>query len=188
MLYERGALWWIESAGGPLVLLSEQYLSAWLGHAPAWEVWMDPDATGLPDDQPEASQMTDYERAGMINGYIGVLAVGDGQGVVLSGDWLATAWLSVSETEGMLIRWVYGTDQAGLLERLTPISSDGWTRNVDSFQIGRHSLALFDAAWPGSEAPERITITLLEGEYTVDTAIVLPEQHTKLVLHRLRRH
>lgn len=34
---------------------------------------------------------------------------------------MSTAWWPFSETEGILIRWVYGEDEAGLLQRLLPI-------------------------------------------------------------------
>lgn len=187
MRYQRGDLWWIESAGGPLLLLDNQYLPAWLGHAPAWEAWMDLDSVGLSDDQPQSSQPTDYERACQINGYVGILDVGGGQGVVLSGDWLATAWLPLNESEGILIRWIHGVDQAGLLQRLMPITSADWNESIGLFRIRSQPLSLFDSAWPGEEAPERLLVALIEGEYTIDTAIVLPDQQTELVLHRLRR-
>ncbi len=184
MIYERGPLRWIDSFGGPLLLLSSEYFSVWQG------VLTDFDRYGYNwpyPDEPSPPEETDYDRACAIQGYIGLVNVGDGQGVVLGDAPMSTAWWPLSATEGLLIRWVYGGDAVGLLQRLLPIDERTWESTGTLFQISQNPLYLFDSSAAGEEETERLTITLAAGEFAIDTAIARPDEHTEMVVHRLRR-
>jgi hypothetical protein len=47
-------------------------------------------------------------------------------------------------------------------------------------------LLLFDAACPGSDIDSSLTIELVAGRYSIDSAIAQPDEETSLILHRLR--
>lgn len=180
MSYQKDPLQWIASAGGPLILLPGEYISDWTG-------------VGLFDEQLDFEIMPppkgdDYERACAVEGYLGLLEVGSGHGLVLGDDPMSTAWWQHSASEGILIRWVYGDGEADLMQLLMPIDDRIWTSSDLIFVVGKHPLFLFDSALCGEEATdERLTITLADGPYTIDTAIVRPNARTEMVLHRLRR-
>lgn len=180
MSHFQDPLHWIASAGGPLILLSGEYASKWLG-------------VGLLDEELDfdimpPSQNTDYDRACAVEGYLGLLEVGAGQGLVLGDEPMSTAWWQLTATEGVLIRWVYGDGETDLVQLLTPFEEHAWTSSRLNLSVGKHPLYLFDSALPGDEAiDERLTITLAEGSFAIDTAIARPNAHTEVVLHRLRK-
>ncbi len=86
--YDAGTLLWMESGGGPLLLVPGEYLPFWGG--------IDPPTDGRQivahfryggDDAPA----TDYDRACDVDDYLGVIEVGSGCGVVLGDEPLPTA-------------------------------------------------------------------------------------------------
>jgi hypothetical protein len=192
MISEKGPLTWFDSAGGPLLLLSRRYMHSWKGYSPAWlgrlgeEDW---DDDSLLEDSPTTEEKTDYDRACAVaaGGYLGVLEVDGGQGVVLGDMHMSTAWWPMGETEGIFIRWMYGDDPPSLMQRLLPMADDIWTTAEFTMHIDQDPLYLFDSASPGVEEPRHLSVMLAEGEYAIDTAIAQPDSRTQLVLHRLWR-
>jgi hypothetical protein len=185
MIYDLGSLQWIDSAGGPLLLLSSGLFRKWNGVITEFARnggydWPYP-------DEPKEPETTDYDRACAITGYVGLVTVGGGQGLVLGDMPMSTAWAPLSTSEGILIRWMYGNDAAGLLSRLLPIAESIWKPAGVTFAAGEEPLYLFDSAAPGEDATERLTITLVPGEYAIDAAIARPDAHTEMALHPLRR-
>lgn len=176
-MYERGQIRWIESDGGPLLLLSSAQLTAWSGYAIELEA-----------DGPSSSE-TDYERACAVEDYLGLIAVADGQGVVLGDEPMATAWRSVSSVEGIFIRWVYGEDEGQMSEYMSHIGTVQWRPTGVSLAVAGEPLYLFDAAWPGADVIEYeyLKISLDAGTYSFDTGTLRAGDRTELILHRLRR-
>lgn len=175
--YQQHQLEWIDSNGGPLILLSREFLTGWSGADP-----QEPR-----DDKVQTVQETDYDRAGAISGYIGLLPVGRGQGVVFWGEPMPTAWVPLTTTMGVFVRWSYGEEQTDVIGYVKHIEERIWASSGLAFMVGRQPLCLFDAAWPGQEVSEYLTIPLDEGAYAIDTGIARPGNHTELVIHRFRR-
>lgn len=182
---QEDSLRWIESGGGPLILLSGEYLLAWSGLEPATTPPEGADPSTLPP--------TDYERACFVLDQVGLVPVLDGQGLVLGDEPLSTAWWEVSPTEGILVRWVYGVDDERVIDFLDHVDERvpdrRWKPNGLTFSVGTLPLYLFDTAWPGREVnqTEYLTCALEPGDYAVDTAVALPDADTEVLLHRLRR-
>ncbi len=174
---QRHHLEWIDSAGGPLILLSRELLTAWSGAFPQEPA----------DDEVQAVQETDYDRAGAISGYIGLLPVAHGQGVIFWGEPMSTAWVPLTTTEGIFVRWSYGEEQTDVIGYVKRMEERTWESSGLTFVVGRQPLCLFDAAWPGQEVPEYLTIALDEGTYAIDTGIARPDNRTELIVHRFRR-
>lgn len=183
MIYERGPLQWIDSAGGPLLLLSSEHFSEWRG------VFTEFDSYGYdwPYPDPPPPQATDYDRACAITGYVGLVDVGEAQGVVLGDEPMSTAWWPLSGEAGILIRWKYADESANLLQRLLPIDEGAWEPSDVSVACSGQSLYLFDSSAAGEQETERLTITFAAGEYAVDTGFLQPDPHTQMVVHRVRR-
>lgn len=184
MLDEESPLHWLECGGGPLILLSGEYVSAWSGYTRA-------DAAGAPSGGTGPIGQTDYERARTVEGDLGSVAVDGGQGLVLSNEPMATAWWAKSPTEGIVVCWMNGEDEAAVIQYLARIEEQIWAPSGITFVVGEHPLYVFDAILPGGEATEYLAEYLLvrldEGRYAVDTGIVRPDAQTELMLHRFRR-
>jgi hypothetical protein len=81
---------WIESTGGPLLLLERALLPYWHG------------SFG------NTTAATDYDRACEIADYVGAIEVGSGIGVVLGEEPFSTTWWRSSEElrNSCIVRWV----------------------------------------------------------------------------------
>src|SRR5437868_5069553 len=162
---------WVESEGGPLLLLAAPYVRYWEGVDPpsAGRVvearfrWRDPSAPA-----------TDYDRACDVDDWLGVLPVGPSEGLVLGGDPTPTAWRSDAPDAGTLVRWIVADSGADVAGHLARITQDIWTGSRTAFAVDDTPLYLFDAALPGDELvalgdQERLTIHLAPGRYVVRT-------------------
>ena len=159
---------WINSAGGPLVLLQESLLPHWSG-----------------DDD------SDYDRACRIDDYLGLIGVGPGEALVLGEEPFRTCWLQLPEMSGgTIVRWVFAPSEAAVLRSLSEVQGIVWSETNLVLNITT-KLLLFDAVCPGSD-PDclgtgcLIVINLEPGEYSIETARFQPDKETSLILHRMR--
>jgi hypothetical protein len=91
LFWYGGAVRWMQSNAGPLLLVPGEHLPSWEGVAPpadgrhieAQFRWNRRDAPA-----------TDYDRACDVTGYLGLLSIGTGHGLVLGDELHATAWLA----------------------------------------------------------------------------------------------
>ncbi|HJR40606.1 MAG TPA: Imm21 family immunity protein [Gemmatimonadaceae bacterium] len=164
-----GSLDWLESNGGPLLLLSEELLPSWQGA-----------------DGP-MSGSTDYERACATRQPLERIRVGSGTGLVLGDEPISTAWMpDASGAGGVLVRLSAAGDQ-GVAERAIRQGTAAASPRGSSLVMSvRGPMVLFDAAHPGTDLPPRaLRIELPAGEYEVDTLSLQPDPDTTLLLHRL---
>lgn len=91
---EPGEVEWMESSGGPLIVVSDAALPSWCGSDSA---------------EPEA----DYDRACDIDDRIGLIPVGGEAALVHAGDPASTAFLP---ERGLFVRWCAAESEAELLE------------------------------------------------------------------------
>lgn len=177
---------WATSNGGPLLLLSAEYLPDWAGVTveDPFDRPRDPAGNLIPDD---------YERACAVaetSGYLGLIAVGSGQGLVLGDEPMQTAWWPLSTLEGILVRWQCADSEAQVVEYLQRIAHQSWEPTGIALTVASQPLYLFDSACSGSEAEEmpHLVIALDAGEYATETGFTPRDmQRLELVLHRLRR-
>jgi hypothetical protein len=165
-------LLWLESNGGPLLLLDQSWLPAWNGYSDA----------ALPVDAPG----TDYARACAVDDYLGLLTIGFGAGLVLGDEPLMTAWWpSFDQPGGTLIRWRWANDEAVWRDALSRLASLPWSNPSVVLPVPTGHAVLFDAADPGWDIKESLTLELAPGTYEVDTAEYQPDEETAFLLHRL---
>jgi hypothetical protein len=178
---DSSSLRWVESNGGPLLLLPEMLLPSWTGsdEPPVWrnikaKFRFNPDG-----------RATDYDRACDVHDFVGVIEVGDGTGLVLGDEPLATTWWP-SIDGGFLVRWDFGDSDEAVRAHLARLESAGPWEPGPTFECSRGPLILFDSADPGLDPlNERLTIELKPGKYLLGTCHHKPDSQTSLRLHRL---
>lgn len=161
-MIREGKLRWISSAGGPLVVLQQSTLSSWGG------------ALG-----------GDYDRAGAIRGYIGIIKQGELDAIVLWGEPLETAYYAGAKGQ-FLVRWSYGPDDTAVLNSLDrmhaaamSVSEDLVVEVVDDRQF------IIDAAAPGYDAEEQVPLSLTPGRYVIASGIYRPSPEIEMIVHPL---
>lgn len=78
---------WIESYGGPLLLLPSELFTEWRGVLTEFDHY----GYDWPYPDPPPPEESDYDGACAMEGHIGLISVGDGQAVVLSDKPMSTA-------------------------------------------------------------------------------------------------
>lgn len=195
----ESGLAWMSSNGGPLLLVPGELLLSWGGvcpptdgqHIEATFRWDGPD-----------SPACDYDRAcDFVDSHLALLEIGAGQGLVLGGDPMSTAWWPMTSSDspanggGILIRWFYADSEADVIEAVQRIPEAAWIDDGLALVVEQAPLYLMDAASPGGELGEfdvlgihedHLKIHLSAGRYAIATAVVEPDAHTSLALHRLK--
>ncbi|MFJ6833992.1 immunity 21 family protein [Streptomyces sp. NPDC091209] len=163
---DPGAVQWVESGGGPLIAIPETVLPFWAG------------ADG--DDM-----SCDYDRACDVDGFVGLLPVGDTWALVLGDDPASTTYLP---EHGTFVRWCAAESEDELLSVVPAALAEAvWEPEVRWNVPG--PVVLFDAAWPGaaSEGTDHLTVALEPGLYGVRATRVEPGPETWVGLVQLRR-
>jgi hypothetical protein len=174
---------WIESAGGPLLLLSEKRLGDWGG---VFDLISGPAATASysPGGKP-----TDYDRACSVDAFIGVISVGTDEGVVLGDEPMRTAWIPYhSGNGGIVVRWVFGESEEEFLNWIDKIP-ESLFQAEGAFNVKEPRLLLFDSAAAGCNVATRpeeyLSIELQPGRYQIRTAVFRPDKRSCMVVHSL---
>jgi len=163
---DPGAVQWVESGGGPLIAIPETVLPFWAG------------ADG--DDM-----SCDYDRACDVEGFIGLLPVGDTRALVLGDDPASTTYLP---EHGAFVRWCAADSEDELLAVVpAALARAAWEPEVEWTVPG--PVVLFDAAWPGTASgnTDHLRVVLEPGRYGVRAAHVEPGPETWVGLVQLRR-
>ncbi|MFJ9459819.1 Imm21 family immunity protein [Kitasatospora sp. NPDC101447] len=152
---------WIDSEGGPLVLVPEAALGAWTG-----------------------SEGADYDRACGVDGHVGLLDVGGAQALVLGDGPLSTTHLP---ERGLLLRWMAAESEEAILAALPrALQLAEWEPEL-TWEVGNGPVYLFDAGWTGGESATegRLRLDLPAGRRRVRAARVEPDEQAQVVLVRL---
>jgi len=177
------ALQWSHSNGGPLLVLPSSLLGAWEGTDEP-EPYRAVQARSRWNPEGPA---TDYDRACDVTDLVGTVPVGEGEGLVLGDEPLATTWWPVAKIRGgFLVRWEYAETDAVAARWVSAIPGHlSWEPGV-RYRFQEGPLLLFDSAEPGLDpSGYRLEIALAGGTYEVHTAKWRPDASTSLLLHRL---
>ncbi|MFG2236806.1 immunity 21 family protein [Streptomyces sp. NPDC048723] len=161
---DPGLVDWVESGGGPLVVVPAEVLTRW---------------EGADSEGPES----DYDRACGVIGYTGLLAVGPSHALVLGDEPSSTAFLP---EHGVFVRWVAAESEAELLGSVeTALEDAAWEDGQVWDVLG--PVVLFDSAWPGSEVEpdNHARVDLAAGRYEVRAALAQPNPETAFQLVRV---
>lgn len=152
---------WIETGGGPHLLVPEELLSKWRG-IDGWSNHVNP------NDQ------SDYARACRITSWIGTVRCGDGSATVLAGDVGPIAWINADGLDGgYLVQWLGIDNEADILPAL---SSKGLEEAFAAEAAeqgmletgGSGKLKLIDSADIGTDlVQQNCSISLKPGRYNI---------------------
>ncbi|MFI6335284.1 immunity 21 family protein [Streptomyces sp. NPDC050535] len=161
-----GTVEWVESGGGPLIVIPEIVLPFW---------------SGADGDE----MYSDYDRACDVDGSIGLVPVGDTRALVLGDEPASTSYLP---EHGAFVRWCAADSEDDLLKGVpAALETAVWEPEVHWNVPG--AVILFDAAWPGttSTRTEHIRVALEPGRYAVRSTYAEPGPETWVGLVQLRR-
>ena len=175
---------WIQSNGGPLLLLSNSLLGAW-GGSDEPEPYLGVEARSRWNPRGRA---TDYDRACDVTDLVGTVQVGVGEGLVLGDEPLATTWRPIQEIGGgILVRWEYADSDIAAGRWVSAIPGSLPWEPAGRFSFEEGPLVLLDSAEPGLDpSGPRLEIGLSGGVYDVHTIRWRPDGRTSLLLHRLK--
>ncbi|MEU8506699.1 Imm21 family immunity protein [Streptomyces brevispora] len=155
---------WVESMGGPLIVVPVSALTAWRGSA----------ETGVLAG--DALAPDDYDRACAVDDLAGVIAVGDSgaQALVLADEPATSCFLPEHRA---FLRWLAADSEAGLKAAARAVlvdaateweecgtwASDGPATLMDSAEAG----AELDIGYPGGGTPAQASVPLPAGRWRV---------------------
>ena len=136
---------WVNSGGGPLIVIPVEIAHLWRGDG----------GLGLPVGDlsmvwETVLKHTDYGRACGVDDYLGVLAVGPGECLVLGDEPLATTFLPKKDG-GLIVRWVHAECEEDVVRAIQVVPENAWEPTPHIFHVGSGGLLLFDSACPGEE-------------------------------------
>jgi hypothetical protein len=148
---------WIETTGGPHVLIPQELVVNWKG------------VTGWFDNA-DLRDQSDYARACRVSGWLGVVSCGTGSAVVLSGDVGRVAWLPEAQC---FIQWIAGDGENYILDvarngRLLGALSSSDTEEL-TFSTGPSgTMHLFDSSESAeASTPDGQTVDFSPGQKVI---------------------
>ena len=173
---------WVESGGGPLLLLDQ-------GLAEHWTGIFTPGA----DPEEDPLEGTDYGRACEVEDYLDIIDIGLGQGVVLGGEPAPTTWWPLPEGGGLLVRWLGAEREEDVIAAVSDPSDVAWEAANIELHVTSRTLLLLDSACSAAECEpgavgglaDSLAIDIKPGTYRFDTALLEPNESMSLLLHRL---
>ncbi|WP_276483450.1 Imm21 family immunity protein [Paraflavitalea pollutisoli] len=179
---------WIESGGGPLVLMDENSVKGWSGvlDSRAYADNKLEDAADFMD-----AEQADYGKACLVEDMLGLVDVDDNQALVLNDDALPTTVLPPIDSVTVIARAVSGESFAKVeayLKQLPLASITDW-QEFGIFRVVDEYLVLFDAAAYAIilREPDYLAINMPVGSYFVSTAMYEPDEQTQVLLHKLEK-
>jgi Immunity protein 21 len=161
---------WIDTTGGPHVLLAEELLRHWRGIEGTFDPY-------------DPRDLSDYARACRVTSWLGTIPCGTGMALVLSGDTGPIAWMpNAAGHGGFLVQWI-GVDDEQQIE--PALQSEALARLLGSpeaetieFHVGATGrMRLFDSADHGANMTgDSLALYLSPGCYRMRAAyLALPE-------------
>ena len=159
---------WIESGGGPFILVPTDHLPRWRG------------VDGPGDDE------SDYDRACEVVDDVGVVEVGNADALVFGDEPFRTSWVSNEGEGGFVVRWVYADSENSVTKYISQGKLESVVKDAGvSVQLDGPCV-LFDAAEPGDDIRgESIAVGLTPGRYVVKSALVDVSSEVRLLIHEL---
>jgi hypothetical protein len=182
------SLKWIESAGGPLILISATSYNLWSGILKR-SSYLDGKVEEA-DDFLDADE-SDYGKACAVQDYLGVITVGNDTALVFGDEPMLTTVFYSADDKVVVARWFYGEDEQSFDNYLKTIDLnliDNWEFSL-TVNLSSDEQYLFDSASDASmldkENGEFLILNIKQGEYKIWTSIYEPDDKTKLMLHKL---
>lgn len=174
---------WIDTAGGPLILISDKSYNLWSGILKR-NSYLD----GKIEDADDFlnSDETDYGKACLVQDYLGIVDIGDDTVLVLGDAPLLTTVLHSAGNSVVMARWDYGENEELVDHYLKTIdlsSIDNWEFAL-TFKLSTDRQYLFDSACSASMLDngnnDCLSLNMKQGDYKIWTSIYEPDDKTKI--------
>ncbi|HWS34921.1 MAG TPA: Imm21 family immunity protein [Actinoplanes sp.] len=165
---------WVSSLGGPLIVVPQSALPWW---------------TGGDSAHGSAEDRDDYGRACAVDGFIGLIPVGEQHALVLGDDPADTMYLP---QERSFLRWLAADREEDLVGTARRALRGGvrWDADEDVTWVVDGPVVLFDAAWSGSDLELEVAghrvIDLEPGTYRVRAAQHTDDRNMMILVSLLR--
>jgi Immunity protein 21 len=161
---------WINSTGGPLILMDEISFSNWKGSL-------------------KHNGISDYERACMVDDYLGLVEFEKHLGLVLGDEPNQTSWINIGDSQGIIVRWVWADSEDEIKNALRNVSLwQNWEETDLQIKYETGKLKLFDSSLDASADKsilDCLDINLNSGVYSIETLFYQPTERLNLILHKL---
>lgn len=170
---------WLKSGGGPLICVDHQLAQYWNGTLNA--------ETASPSPIPSES---DYDRACGIQGYLGLIQIRDGYGLILGDMPLETTVVQPNPRTLFIVRLFYIEPGIDVLKILDTNANDYFDEDDESvnFQVVHSPIMVFDSAYAGYEEDKNIiSVEVPLGNYAVRTKTINQDRKASLLVHKFFR-
>lgn len=161
---------WINSEGGPLIMLADPLLEFWQG-------------CNVIGESP-----TDYDRACAVEDVVGLVNVGSGFGLVLGDEPFQTAWIPLDNRgRGTLVRWIHADSEDAVVSAMSRVPDEVFQSSGLIYPSDGSRMSVFDSALSGRSLAESevLKLDLPRGHYDILTSTFRPDENTAILLHRL---
>lgn len=179
---------WINSGGGPLILISEKSYKKWSGTFKR-ELYLQNEFVHA--DNFLSSEEADYGEACSIRDYVGLIEVSGETAIVLGDEPLSTTAFKSSDNNTLVIARCYYTNKETLpksiLTSIDLVAIGPWTLD-QKFEVQTETHFLFDSAFSGYTVDyddvEKMQLTIRKGNYAIWTTEYSPTEDSKFLLHK----
>lgn len=180
-------LTWIESAGGPLILISDKSYNLWSGILKR-SSYLDNKIENADDFlNPDEA---DYGKACLIEDYLGIVDIGDDIALVLGDEPLRTTVFHSVDNRIVIARWCYGETEESVASNLRSLdlnSINNWEFSL-ALKLSTSKQYLLDSACAANmlvkENDDYLLVNIKQGAYKIWTSIYEPDDKTKLIIHK----
>jgi len=163
---------WVESGGGPLILIDSDLALEW---------------GGLSGNSGSPESLSDYERACSIDDYLGLLGVQKGVALVLGDEPMRTSVKRLEQDDVMIVRWVWSPNETQIIESLPlALESADWLETALTIKHSSETFVIFDSAEQFSEVSNLLEFPFSPGLSRISTLEFKPNDSIFLVLHRIK--
>lgn len=171
-MHTEDNLRWVESGGGPLILIDSDLALEW---------------GGMSRNSGSPEFLSDYERACSVDGYLGVLNVQKGQALVLADEPMRTSVKRLEQGDVMIVRWVWAQNETQVIESLPlALESADWLETDFTINHSSETFVIFDSADQLAEVSDPLEIPFSAGLSRISTLEFKPNDSVFLVLHRIK--
>ena len=163
---------WLDPLGGPLILIDRAFVKEWRGI----------------DKSSDEKYDSDYDRACDATNYAELIQIPNGMALVLGDEPSRTSVIERPPDKAIIIRWKWAPNEMEVESHL----SNAWDLNLPileklQFIQTSNEAIIFDASFSDPAIDDFLTIHLVQGRYTIETALYQPNKKNCVLLHKIRR-
>jgi hypothetical protein len=181
---------WIESTGGPLIIISETNFHKWSG---TYDLSSFINGQIVVANDFLSPDQTDYAKACSIDDYLGIIKKENEDVIVLGDEPLKTSAFLISQNELIILRSVYENHELYVEEVFSNINAVHLKEIgcVVEVKIESNKQYLVDSSSHGKQKSELVEkqdflcLELKPNNYKISTAFYTPTSETKFIIHKV---